>query len=223
MSFTVHPATVADLPDIVTIYNEAFKNDRLVGMLMRNVPAEVKRAYDLEWYRREFNMSALNGLRFYKAMDGNGKMVGYAKWQYPHSLTSEQEEEKKKLDETKEETLPLPEGADGELYKEFLDPLHEKRRKHVQKENMYCKFSIKFRIFLEILPNSIGWNRSFRPTSNSTTFTDSVYKTYTYLQSTPHTNAMVLALCFSAKVFKTRIGMVQRLTSRLPPLDCSCT
>ena len=139
MSFTILPATTADLPDIAVIYGTAFKDDRIIGQLMPNVPLEVKQAYDLEWYRREFEMSTLNGLKFYKAVDVSGKMVGYAKWQYPHTLTYEQEEEKKKLDKMKEDMLPLPEGTNKELYHDFFGPLREKQRKYVQRDRVYCK------------------------------------------------------------------------------------
>ncbi len=139
MSYTILPASTADLSEIVTIYNAAFKEDRIIGNLMAAVPLEVKKAYDIAWYRREFDMSKLNGLRFYKAVDQHGKMVGYAKWQYPYTLTPDQEEEKRRLDNAKNDILPLPKGTNTELYREFFEPLHEKQRRYAQKETIYCE------------------------------------------------------------------------------------
>lgn len=140
MPLTILPATPTDLPDIVAIYDAAFKNDRIIGNLMPDVPPAIKEAYDLEWYRREFTMAELTGCKFSKAVeDEQGQMVGYAKWQYPHTLTREQSEDKRRLDDAKEEVLPLPEGTNRRLYREFLGPLREKQRRHVDTERDYCE------------------------------------------------------------------------------------
>ena len=72
MSVNIVPAGVADLPDIADIADAAFKHNRIIGHLMPKVPLEVKKAYDVEWYRRQIDMSKLNGLRLYKAVDENG-------------------------------------------------------------------------------------------------------------------------------------------------------
>jgi len=41
------PATENDTPDIVTVYDAAFKNDQFVGQLMANADPEAKRIYDI--------------------------------------------------------------------------------------------------------------------------------------------------------------------------------
>ena len=146
MSYTIHPATLADLPDIVAIWDAAFKNDRIIGQLMPNVPLDLKRAYDIEWYRRMFDMSHLNGLRFFKAVDENSEFVGFAKWQYPHSLTAEQIREKKKWDDTEQDVLPVPEGTNDVLYKDFFDPLYEKQKKYIEREKDYCKYQCSYQV-----------------------------------------------------------------------------
>lgn len=139
MSFVILPASVADLAEIIVIYHAAFKQDRIIGNLMPNVPLDEKKAHDHEWYKRSFDTSHLNGMRFYKAVDETGKMVGYAKWQYPHTLTVGEKEEKRKLDDAENEGLRLPKGTDTELHKAFFDPLHEKRKKYVKTESDYCE------------------------------------------------------------------------------------
>lgn len=72
MTYTVQPATPADLPDIVEIHDAAFATDPFIGQLMPNVPPEVKRAHDIHYYRRELDMSELNGTRFRKVVGGDG-------------------------------------------------------------------------------------------------------------------------------------------------------
>lgn len=72
MPYTISPATRADLPDIIAIYHAAFADDPFIGQIMSNVPPQVKQAYDMHWYGREFEMSQLNGLRFRKVVDGDG-------------------------------------------------------------------------------------------------------------------------------------------------------
>ena len=72
MQYTILPATPADLPDIIAVFHAAFANDPFIGQLMPDVPPQIKRAYDMHWYSREFDMSELNGLRFRKVVDEDG-------------------------------------------------------------------------------------------------------------------------------------------------------
>ena len=72
MAYTVLPATPADLPDIIAIHHAAFADDPFIGLLMPNVLPEVKQSHDMHYFGRQFDMSRLNGLRFRKAVDGEG-------------------------------------------------------------------------------------------------------------------------------------------------------
>lgn len=127
MSYTILPATPADLPDIAAILDAAFAGDPFIGQLMPNVPPEIKQAYDMHCHGREFEMSEFNGLRFRKVVDENGKSVGIAKWRYPFTLTPEQNAKKKKLDDAEELEYPLPEEANKELHHVFFAALKEKK------------------------------------------------------------------------------------------------
>ena len=72
MSYTILPASPADLPDIVAVFGAAFAGDPFIGQVMPNVPPEVKHAYDMHYHGREFEMSEFNGLRFKKVVDEEG-------------------------------------------------------------------------------------------------------------------------------------------------------
>lgn len=72
MAYKLLPATIADIPDIVTVYDAAFKDDPFVGQIMPKVNPAAKREYDEAYYTNEFEMGLLNGLRFFKAVDGDG-------------------------------------------------------------------------------------------------------------------------------------------------------
>ena len=66
-------------------------------------------------------------------------MVGYAKWQYPYSLTPEQRAEKARLDEADKLEHPLPEGSNRELHHVFFSALVEKRGQWMDESKDYCK------------------------------------------------------------------------------------
>ena len=72
MPYTIQPASPADLPDIVAIYHDAFVDDLFIGQLMPNVPLEIKKAYNVHTYSRQFEMNELNGVIFRKVVDADG-------------------------------------------------------------------------------------------------------------------------------------------------------
>lgn len=158
MPYIILPAIPADLPDIIAIYHAAFKDDPFVGQLMPNVPPEVKQAYDMHWYGREFEMSELNGLRLRKVVDGEGydccprqirystvhsrlarKSLAFAKWQYPYTLTPEQKAKKARLDRIEELEHPLPARSNRQLYDVFFAALREKKAKWMDESKDYCR------------------------------------------------------------------------------------
>ncbi len=64
------------------------------------------------------------------------KLVAFAKWQYPDTLTPEQQEEKKGLIIRKEF---CPEGTNMALYNQFVGQLNTLRAKHLDERKDYCK------------------------------------------------------------------------------------
>ena len=72
MSYTVLTATQDDLIAIIAVYHAAFADDPFIGQIMPNVAPEVKQAYDIHRFRREIEMSELNGLKLKKVVDGDG-------------------------------------------------------------------------------------------------------------------------------------------------------
>ena len=162
MTYRLLPATPADLPDIIDIYHAAFQNDHFIGQMMPHVPRDIKRAYDMHYYGREFEMSALNGLRFRKVVDQDGcalpapastvclfvylrglrTLVAFAKWQYPYTLTPGQKVEKARLDDVELSERRLPEGSNRELYDVFFAALREKKAMWMDESRDYCESNL---------------------------------------------------------------------------------
>ena len=89
----------------------------------------------------------------------NRKMVGYAKWSYPYTLTAEQKLRKESQDLAQE---VVPPGSNEELTRELVEKSKASRAKHVDNEKDCCKvdFLIPFflsyvvgRLFFEALPH----------------------------------------------------------------------
>ena len=72
MPYNMLPVTPADLPDIIPVYQAAFKDDPFIGQLMPNVLPEVKQAYDMHYWENQLRMSEYNGMRFRKLVDEDG-------------------------------------------------------------------------------------------------------------------------------------------------------
>ena len=69
MSFRLEPATIEDVPTLVTIFDEAFAQDAIVSHIFKDVPEEVRWERDLKWYSAAFENSESNGARFTKVVD----------------------------------------------------------------------------------------------------------------------------------------------------------
>ncbi len=67
------------------------------------------------------------------------KPLAFAKWQYPYTLTPEQEARKEILDRIEGLEHPLPEGANRELYNVFFTALRAKKAKWMDESKDYCK------------------------------------------------------------------------------------
>ena len=68
------------------------------------------------------------------------KLLAFAKWQYPYTLTPEQKAEKAQLDRVEELEHPFPEGSNRELYEVFFAALREKKAKWLDGSKDYCKW-----------------------------------------------------------------------------------
>ncbi|KAL9065393.1 MAG: hypothetical protein Q9161_008249 [Pseudevernia consocians] len=118
MKFSVHIATVADIPALSIVSRAAFKDDPCVGYLARNVPPDMMQAYQCLKNEWKFQTSSLNGLKMFKAVDEEtGEIVGVSRWQFPYSLSEEQSAEKEKL---RKDSPAKPEGFNRELENEIL-------------------------------------------------------------------------------------------------------
>ena len=69
MKFSVHIATIADIPALSTVSLAAFKDDPCVGYLGRNVPPDKMFAYQCQVFEDRFRTSSLTGLKVFKAVD----------------------------------------------------------------------------------------------------------------------------------------------------------
>lgn len=69
MSFRLEPATIEDVPTLVTIFDEAFAQDAIFHHIFKDVPKEVRWERDLKWYSAAFENSESNGARFTKVVD----------------------------------------------------------------------------------------------------------------------------------------------------------
>ena len=64
------------------------------------------------------------------------RLVGFAKWQFPYTLTEEQKMEK---EASYTKRVPYPEGTNETLYREFFDHLDTLREKHIDESKDYCR------------------------------------------------------------------------------------
>jgi len=76
---------------------------------------------------------------FRSCIDHCSKIVAFAKWQFPHTLTAEQKAAKERADKKADEENPLPVGTNIELYSEFFGALKERRRKFLDDSKDYCQ------------------------------------------------------------------------------------
>ncbi|KAL8920506.1 MAG: hypothetical protein Q9208_006256 [Pyrenodesmia sp. 3 TL-2023] len=134
MSFQVLPAEVSDIPDIVAVHQASWENDPIVGRLMPDVDPIAKYDYDVDFYKRKFETKALTGSVMHKVVETEtGKLVAFAKWKYPYSLTPEQQAEKDKLDLGRS----YPPGTNEALYEQFFGRLDTLRKKYLDEEKDY--------------------------------------------------------------------------------------
>ncbi|KAL8789430.1 MAG: hypothetical protein Q9213_001187 [Squamulea squamosa] len=134
MPFQVLPAEASDIPDIVAVHQAAWVDDPIVGRLMPDVDPKAKYDYDLDFYQKRFDSKTLTGSVMHKVVDTDtGKLVAYARWKYPYTLTPEQQAEKDKLDLGRS----YPPGTNEELYEQFFGRIDTLRQKYLDEEKEY--------------------------------------------------------------------------------------
>jgi hypothetical protein len=75
----------------------------------------------------------------YSSTDYCSKIVAFAKWQYPHTLTTEQYAAKEAADRKADEENPLPAGTNKYLYDEFFGALKKRRELFLDDSKDYCQ------------------------------------------------------------------------------------
>ncbi|KAL8681927.1 MAG: hypothetical protein Q9186_002013 [Xanthomendoza sp. 1 TL-2023] len=127
MPFQLLPAEVSDIPDMVAVHQSSWGNDPIIGRLMPDVEPKAKWDYDVDYYRKKFDSKNLTGTVMHKIVETEtGKLVALTKWNYPYTLTPEQQAEKEKLDLGRS----YPPGTNEKLYKEFFHRLDALRKKY---------------------------------------------------------------------------------------------
>lgn len=70
MAYTLLPATKAEIPDLITVYDAAFKDHPFVEQFMPNADPGAKLKCDLAWYGHEFEIGETDTRqRYLKAVD----------------------------------------------------------------------------------------------------------------------------------------------------------
>lgn len=134
MPFQVLPAQPSDIPEIVVIHNAAFDEDPIIGRLMCDVDPGLKDEYYRQYYEKTFTNAHLTGSVMHKAIDTeSGKVVAFAKWVYPYTLSPSQAAEKAKLDLSRS----YPVGTNVPLYENFFEQLDAKRKIYTNEEKDY--------------------------------------------------------------------------------------
>lgn len=84
------------------------------------------------------------GGRIWVVVDGESRrIVGFSKWDYPHTLTREEAEEKKR--KMMEDRLKrVVEGSNEGLMRDFFEQLARGRERWVKPERTFCEFGIFF-------------------------------------------------------------------------------
>lgn len=69
MPFQLLPAEESDVSDMVTIFHQAFANDVVLGRAMCNVPTDIRRAFDIDFFANFFTTEKINGAQIFKVVD----------------------------------------------------------------------------------------------------------------------------------------------------------
>jgi len=73
-SYSIHPATRADIPAITACFYAAFAEDPIVSQMDSKVDPALRTAETEAWYGRQFDQveAGVSGVRIFKAVDANG-------------------------------------------------------------------------------------------------------------------------------------------------------
>ncbi|KAL8807160.1 MAG: hypothetical protein Q9182_000842 [Xanthomendoza sp. 2 TL-2023] len=127
MPFQLLPVEASDIPGIVAVHQVSWVDDPIVARLMPDVDPRVKWDYNVDYYRKKLDSKDLTGTVMHKIVDTEtGKLVAFSKWNYPYSLTPEQQAERDELDLGRS----YPPGTNVELYEHFFHRLDTLRKKY---------------------------------------------------------------------------------------------
>ncbi len=71
MSFSVHPATIADSSARANIFIAAFKDDPIIGLLTRDVSSETLFAWARSRNELAFQEGSFNNIKHFKVVNDN--------------------------------------------------------------------------------------------------------------------------------------------------------
>lgn len=167
MAFQLLPAEECDVPDMVAIFHSSFASDPIGGRTMCNVPTNIRRAFDIEFFTKFFTTEKVYGVHVFKVVETEtkwvffwgqshfmiteqqrmreilvliqtlvnsfSKVVGFAKWHYPHRLKGEQQKT------TAARSGPYPEGTNEPLLDDFSRQMWAKRDRWIDHEKTFCE------------------------------------------------------------------------------------
>jgi len=129
------PAHISDCPEMVDLFDTAFKEDPNFTHFYPNVSSAdraIVRERDIKTYERSFGQEEM---RFFKIVDAeNGKIAAFSKWEFPHIKSPER---RLADEEVKKNRAPHVPGANGPFLDEFFGKLIAGRKKYIVEENMY--------------------------------------------------------------------------------------
>lgn len=75
MEFRLLPAEESDVPDMVTIFHTSFASDPIISRTMCNVPTNIRRAFDIEFFAKFFTTEKVYGAQVFKVLETETKWV----------------------------------------------------------------------------------------------------------------------------------------------------
>ncbi|CAD6589779.1 MAG: hypothetical protein ASARMPREDX12_004027 [Alectoria sarmentosa] len=144
MAFTLQPVGPEDAADITRIFQSAFAHDHVMKHFYPHTPEQVKWYQDYQFFSTQIAESAAYGGRLTKVVEGSsGKTVAFSKWDYPHMLTAEQQEEKKQK-AIADRLKKVVEGSNEGLMEDFFTQLIAGRERWLVPGKTFCKPFLPF-------------------------------------------------------------------------------
>ncbi|MCJ1462476.1 hypothetical protein MMC07_001078 [Pseudocyphellaria aurata] len=138
MAFELLPAEESDVADMVTIYLDSFANDPIWCRALDNATTKNRHAFYSNVFDKFFSTDRVLGAQVFKVVDNTtNKMVGFAKWNYPHKLNWGHETDLAATVFIPKEPILYPEGTNVPFQTEISRQMREKRDKWINPENTF--------------------------------------------------------------------------------------